>query len=183
MPTVNYHMISTALSSFIATIILVPQSNQLFISKSLNVMINKSDVPIYYFKFNDVLTRLTKSTAKWIMSYHTVKHRKGKRMYRSRDASTDKYKYSFCDIVYDSKYRTECIVLSETPCYVTLAIIKDTSQTNPSQVNRSDFSSRRRWKSSELKRTKHVLATIQELHAYVYDLEALFEGLTLETVK
>ena len=146
-------------------------------------MITKTEVPIYYFKFNSVLTRLSKATARWIMSFHQNNHRKGKRMYGSRDVSNDLYKYSFCDILYDVKHRTECIVLKETPCYVTLAILKMTSQTNPSQVSKSDFFHRRRWKSTDLKRTKHVLATIQELHDYVYDLDVLFQGLTLETVK
>ena len=77
----------------------------------------------YYFKLNNVLTKLSKPTARWMMTFYSHPHLKGKRMYRSRNASTDQYKYTFCDILYDVKYRTECIVLKETPCYVTLAVL------------------------------------------------------------
>ena len=146
-------------------------------------MINKQGSSIYYFQLNSVLTRLTKSTAKWIMSFYQHKHQRGKRMYQSRSNSRDKYKYSFCDILYDVKYRTECIVLKETPCYVTLAMYRTSPFKNQAEADQSSFFQRRRWKSSELKTTRHTLATIQELSSYVYDLDLLFEGLTLETVK
>ena len=146
-------------------------------------MITKTESPIYYFKLNNVLTRLTKPTAKWIMSFYQHNHKSGKRMYRSRTVANDKYKYSFCDILYDVKNRTECIVLKETPCYVTLAIFRSSPSTSPTEANHTSFFQRRRWKSSELKTTQHSLATIQELNDYVYDLDRLFEGLTLETVK
>jgi hypothetical protein len=135
----------------------------------------------YYFTLNHVLTRLTRSTAQWLSSFYKHRHLKGKRMYCSRDAKNDIYKYSFCDILYDVKYRTECIVLKETKCYVTLAVLKMNTP-NPITVDRDDFFQRRRWKSNELKRTKHNLATIQELHDYCYNINELFQGLTLESV-
>lgn len=146
------------------------------------VMITIKEKPTYYFTLNNVITRLTKPTAKWIASFYKHHHRKGKRMYCNRDAKQDFYKYSFCDILYDVKYRTECIVLKETQCYVTLAVLKITSTTNPATVDKNDFFQRRRWKSKELKRTKHILATIQELHDYCHDIDDLFRGLTLESV-
>ena len=146
-------------------------------------MITQDDASIYYFKLNNVLTRLSKPTAQWISSNYTHDHRKGKRMYRTKDSTKDLYKYSFCEILFDVKHRTECIVLKETPCYVTLAVLSMKPGTSPINVTRTDFFSRRRWKSSELKRTKHFLANIQELHDYAYDLDVLFKDLTLETVK
>ena len=147
----------------------------------LNI-VKDEERPIYYFQLNSVLTKLSKTTARWFMTYYRHKHTRGKRMYQSKNPSSDKYKYTFCDILYDVKYRTECIVLSETPCYVTVAILQITHKINPALVCRNDFTTRRRWKSTELKRSKQVLASMQELSAYVYDLDALFEGLSLESV-
>jgi hypothetical protein len=136
----------------------------------------------YYFQLNSVLTKLSKPTARWIMTYYCHNHTRGKRMYKSRNASSDKYTYTFCDILYDVKYRTECIVLKETKCYVTVAVLHNLSQTKSATVCKDDFFTRRRWKSNELKRSKHVLATMQELSTYVNDLNTLFKNLKLESV-
>lgn len=138
--------------------------------------------PTYYFQLNNVITQLSKPTARWLMTYYRHKHSKGKRMYQSKNPSTDKYKYTFCDILYDIKHRTECIVVGETPCYVTVAVFQVNNKMNPTSACRKDFFTRRRWKSNDLKRANHILATMQELSAYVYDLDVLFQGLRLESV-
>ena len=109
-------------------------------------MITKDNSPVYYFQLNNILTRLTKPTAKWISTFHQVNHRKGKRMYRKRDSTNDTFTYTFCEVLYNVKYRTECIVLKETSCYVTLAVLQMDLGTNQSQANLSDYFSRHRWK-------------------------------------
>lgn len=147
-----------------------------------NSDVTKDSNPIYYFQLNNVLTKLSKPTARWLMNHYRHNHTKGKRMHRSKRPTSDKYKYTFCDILYDVKYRTECIVLSETLCYVTVAVLQVTDSLNPTLVCKKDFFTRRRWKSTELKHTNHILATMQELSAYVHNLDELFKGLKLESV-
>ena len=146
-------------------------------------MLLKDETPTYYVKLNGVIIRLTKATAQWILSFYQHSHKRGKRMYYNKNTVKDKYKYSFCDIVFDSKHKVECIVLKETSCYVTLAVFKTSPFNNPATATHNDFFQRRRWKSSELRTTKYTLATLQELTDYVYDLNDLFKDLTLETVK